>query len=73
MLRNKVRVKRAECEFTQSDLAAQAGVTRQTIAFIEKGEFAPSITLALRLSDALQTPITELFWLEKENSHEETI
>lgn len=73
MLRNKVRVKRAEREFTQSDLAAHAGVTRQTIAFIEKGEFAPSITLALRLSDALQTPITELFWLEKENSHEETI
>lgn len=67
MLRNKIRLKRAEHELTQSDLAGLVGVTRQTIAFIEKGEFSPSITLSLKLSAALKTPIAELFWLEKED------
>lgn len=64
MLRNQIRIKRAEHELTQIQLAQKAGVTRQTIAFIEKGEFAPSIALALRLANALQTPIADLFWLE---------
>ena len=71
MLKNIVRVKRAEHELTQTDLAVRAGVTRQTIAFIEKGEFAPSITLSLRLATALQTPIAELFWLDNETTEEE--
>ena len=73
MLKNIIRVKRAEHELTQTDLADRAGVTRQTIAFIEKGEFSPSITLSLKLSAALQTPIAELFWLEKEEEDEKVI
>lgn len=68
MLRNSVRLKRAEHELTQIALAEAVGVTRQTIAFIEKGEFAPSIALALRLAQALSTPIAELFWLEEEEA-----
>lgn len=71
MLKNIVRVKRAEHELTQTDLSERVGVTRQTIAFIEKGEFAPSITLSLRLAAALQTPIAELFWLDNETTEEE--
>lgn len=67
MLHNKVKAKRAEYDLTQSELAEQVSVTRQTIAFIEKGEFSPSIALALRLAEALKTPIAELFWLEGEN------
>lgn len=51
---------------TQVQLAKEAGVTRQTIAFIEKGEFAPSVTLALKIARALDMPITELFWLEED-------
>ena len=66
MLHNKIKIKRAEHELTQSQLAEAVGVTRQTIAFIEKGEFAPSIALSLRLAKVLQTPIAELFWLEQE-------
>lgn len=69
---NSVRLKRRELELTQSDLAGAVGVTRQTIAFIEKGEFAPSIALALRLASALQTPINMLFWLE-EVDHETVV
>lgn len=72
MLKNVIRVKRAEHELTQTDLAQTVGVTRQTIAFIEKGEFSPSITLSLKLAAALKTPIAELFWIEKEGN-EKTI
>lgn len=62
---NKVRIRRAELEFTQSELAAKVGCTRQTIAFIEKGEFTPSVALALKLAAALSVPIEKLFWLAK--------
>ncbi|RAZ68630.1 helix-turn-helix transcriptional regulator [Planococcus maitriensis] len=66
MLRNRVKELRARYGYTQSELGKKVDVTRQTIAFIEKGEFSPSITLALKLADALQVEIGELFWLEEE-------
>ena len=65
-LHNQLKRKRSELGLTQSELGALVSVTRQTIAFIEKSEFAPSVTLALRLAQALETPINELFWLEDE-------
>lgn len=67
-LRTIVKPKRLEQQLTQTQLAELVGVTRQTIAFIEKGDFSPSIALALRLARALNTPINELFWLEGEQS-----
>ncbi|MBT2569235.1 helix-turn-helix transcriptional regulator [Planococcus sp. ISL-110] len=70
MLKNRVKELRARYGLTQSDLGKQVDVTRQTIAFIEKGEFSPSITLALKLAKALQTNVNELFWLEEEESNE---
>lgn len=45
-------------------------MTRQTIGFIEKGEFSPSVTLALKLAKALEVDLNELFWLEGEEEHE---
>lgn len=66
MVLNNIRLKRAEHNLTQTELAHKVAVTRQTIAFIEKREFNPSVGLALKLSEALDTPIQELFWLEKE-------
>jgi putative transcriptional regulator len=71
MLRNRVKELRARYGFTQSDLGKRVDVTRQTIAFIEKGEFSPSITLALKLAKALQTNVDGLFWLEGEDENEE--
>ena len=66
MLRNRVKELRARYGYTQSELGKQVEVTRQTIAFIEKGEFSPSITLALKLAAALKVDVGELFWLEEE-------
>lgn len=70
MLRNRVKELRARHSLTQSDLGKLVDVTRQTIAFIEKGEFSPSITLALKLAEALEVDVKELFWLEGEKKDE---
>ncbi|MDG5786225.1 helix-turn-helix transcriptional regulator [Evansella sp. AB-P1] len=64
MLRNRIKELRARHGFSQTELAKRVGVTRQTIGFIEKGEFSPSITLSLRLAKQLQITVDELFWLE---------
>ncbi|WP_277584058.1 helix-turn-helix transcriptional regulator [Psychrobacillus antarcticus] len=68
MLKNKVKELRARHSYSQIHLAALTGVTRQTIGFIEKGEFSPSVTLALKLSQHLQVTVDELFWLEEEKN-----
>ena len=64
VLRNRMRVARAEHEMSQAELALAVGVSRQTISSIETGQYCPSTVLALRLAEALSVPITELFWLE---------
>ncbi|RNA68603.1 helix-turn-helix transcriptional regulator [Alteribacter keqinensis] len=64
MLRNRVKELRARFSLTQTDLANRIGVTRQTIGLIEKGDYAPSITLAIKMAKTFDTAIDEVFWLE---------
>jgi putative transcriptional regulator len=66
MLRNRVKELRARHNFTQSDLAKLAGATRQTIGMIEKGDYAPSVLLALKIAKALHVDLEEVFWIEGE-------
>ncbi|TQR19840.1 helix-turn-helix transcriptional regulator [Psychrobacillus vulpis] len=66
MLKNRVKELRARFSYTQGELGEKAGVTRQTIGFIEKGDFSPSITLSLKLAHILECKVDELFWLEGE-------
>ncbi|WP_226672052.1 helix-turn-helix transcriptional regulator [Rossellomorea aquimaris] len=68
MLMNSVRELRARFRFTQQDLADAIGVTRQTIGLIEKGDYAPSITLALKMAHVFNVPVEEVFRLEEERS-----
>jgi putative transcriptional regulator len=67
MLYNSVRELRARFRLTQQDLADKIGVTRQTIGLIEKGDYAPSITLALKISHVFGVPVEEVFRLEGES------
>lgn len=67
MLHNRVKELRARFGFSQGELGDRVGVTRQTIAFIEKGNFSPSITLSLKLAREFDVKVDELFWLEGEN------
>jgi len=48
-MRNKLKVLRAERDWTQADLAAALDVTRQTVNAIEKGKYDPSLPLAFKI------------------------
>lgn len=61
VLNNKVKTRRVLADLTQEDLAQRVGVTRQTVLAIEKGNYAPSVVLALRLAKTLQCTVEELF------------
>lgn len=54
---------RLKAGFTQVELAERVSVTRQTIIAIEKGNYTPSVALALRLSKVFKTTVEELFEL----------
>jgi putative transcriptional regulator len=59
----KTRIKefRARYDLTQEDLARKVGVRRETILFIEKGKYNPSLKLAYDIAKALQTTVDDLF------------
>lgn len=65
-LKMKTRIKelRARYDLTQEDLAKKVGVRRETILFIEKGKYNPSLKLAYDIAKALQTTIDELFFFD---------
>lgn len=58
---NRLSVLRAERGLSRKDLAESLGVHYQTIGFIERGDFNPSLELALRLSEFFALPIEAIF------------
>lgn len=64
-MRNKLKVLRAENNYTQEDLAVIIGVSRQTINAIEKEKFDPSLPTAFRISKLFKLPIEEIFYFEE--------
>jgi uncharacterized HTH-type transcriptional regulator MJ0272 len=63
-MKNRIKVERAEHDVTQQQLADAVGVSRQTIVAIEKGHFAPSTPLALKIARFFSKPVESLFILE---------
>ena len=59
----KTRIKefRARYNLTQEDLAKKVGVRRETIVFLEKGKYNPSLQLAHDVAKALKTTVDEIF------------
>jgi len=66
IMKTRMKELRARYDFTQEDLAKKIGVRRETILFIEKGKYNPSLKLAHDIAKALQTTIDELFIFEGE-------
>ena len=64
ILKNRIRVARAEKNISQGELAKMVGVSRQTISSIETGAFNPTAKLALILCIALEKRFEELFYFE---------
>ena len=63
----KTRIKefRARHNLTQEDLAKKVGVRRETIVFLEKGKYNPSLKLAHDVAKALKIKIDELFLFDE--------
>ena len=61
MTENLVRKLRRWAELSQAELAERVGVTRQTIANIEKGNYSPSVHLALAICRELDTTVEQVF------------
>ena len=64
ILKNNLKVTRAQKNLSQMELAKLVGVSRQTISSIETGQFNPTAKLALILCIALEKKFEELFYFE---------
>ena len=60
-MKNRLKVLRAERDWSQQDLAGQLGVSRQSVNAIETGKYDPSLPLAFRISDVFGLSIEEIF------------
>ena len=60
-MKNRLKVLRAERDWTQANLADELGVTRQTVNAIEKGKFDPSLPLAFKIARLFDLSIEEIF------------
>lgn len=63
-MKNRIRVLRAEKNWTQEKLADVVGVSRNSINAIENGRFDPSLPLAFRIADAFALKVEEVFLKE---------
>jgi len=63
-MKTRMKELRARYDMTQEDLAARAGVRRETVLFIENGKYVPSLKLAHEIAKILKTTVDELFIFE---------
>jgi len=60
-VKNRLKVLRAERDWSQSDLAARLDVSRQSVNAIETGKYDPSLPLAFRIAALFELPIEAIF------------
>ncbi len=65
-MKNRLRVLRAERDWSQAELAARLGVSRQTVHAIENGKYDPSLPLAFRIARLFGLKIEEIFEPDEE-------
>jgi len=63
-MHNRIKELRARYDFTQDDLARRVGVRRETIVFLEKGKYNPSLKLAYDIARTFNEKIEEVFIFE---------
>ncbi|MBQ7888709.1 MAG: helix-turn-helix transcriptional regulator [Erysipelotrichaceae bacterium] len=62
---NKVKEFRSNMNLNQQQLGEIVGASRQTISSIERGDYSPSIVLALKIAHVFQVPVEEVFMIEE--------
>lgn len=66
MIKTRIREYRARYDMSQEDLARKAGVRRETIGFLEKGKYNPSLALAWKIAKIFNTTIEDIFTIEED-------
>lgn len=61
MIKNRIKVLRAERDWTQADLADRVGISRQAVISIEKYKYTSSLELAFKIAEVFQVSINEVF------------
>ena len=69
-LGNRLKELRAAKGLNQQGLGSLVGASRQTISLIERGDYNPSITLALRIAKVFGTTVDEVFYLTEEDEEQ---
>ena len=65
MVQNRIYEIRMKSDITQERLSDKIGVSRQTIIAIEKGNYIPSVLLAIKLAKFFKKPVEELFYISR--------
>jgi putative transcriptional regulator len=69
-LYNRLKEHRARLGINQQEMGRLAGVSRQTISQIERGDYSPSVTLALKLARLCGVTVEDIFSYEEDEDHE---
>ena len=69
-LYNHLKEYRAKIDVNQQKMGKLVGVSRQTISQIERGDYSPSVTLALTIAKVCGVTVEEIFYLQEETEHE---
>ena len=65
-LYNRLKEYRARVSINQQQMGALVGASRQTISLIERGDYSPSVTLALKIAKVFDVPVEDIFYYEEE-------
>ncbi|WP_408126158.1 MULTISPECIES: helix-turn-helix transcriptional regulator [Helcococcus] len=65
---NKLKEYRSKIGINQTEMGKLCGVSRQTISLIERGDYSPSVSLALKISKICNATVEDLFIYEEENN-----
>ena len=70
MIENRLKVLRAERDWTQADLADRVGISRQAVISIEKYKYTPSLALAVKIAAAFGVSIDQVFAHKEDTNHD---
>ena len=70
MIENRLKVLRAERDWTQADLADRVGISRQAVISIEKYKYTPSLELAFKIAEAFGVSIDQVFAHKEDSNHD---
>lgn len=70
LIKNRIKVLRAERDWTQADLAERAGISRQAVVSIEKYKYTPSLELAFKIAEVFNISIQEVFTYKEDEDDE---